>query len=198
MRLGSRWIDHDSGGSPAVGRIKEQCGKQQAEQIPTARVASSETYLDLLLRDILGLSIVSISSSCDSVRVIRLTRLLTITLLSPEGAAPFAPLSFAAPPREGFDVFWTPPTGAVAAGRPAARRWDRRRPPRWRVLERISSSVLSSLPDILLINSSIKCIDDGCVIRCREKKNRSVLANGSGCVEQQAGRRGIGEEVFDF
>lgn len=59
MRLGRRWIDHEPSGSPIVDRMKEQCGKQQAEQIPTARVASSETYLDLLLRDILGLSTVS-------------------------------------------------------------------------------------------------------------------------------------------
>lgn len=66
MRLDGRWVDHDSSASPAVGRIKEQCGKQQAEQIPTARVASSETYLDLLLRDILGLCTVSMFSSKDS------------------------------------------------------------------------------------------------------------------------------------
>lgn len=54
--------DHDPSGSRAVDRIKEQRGKQQAEQIPKARFASSETYLDLLLRDILGLGTVSISA----------------------------------------------------------------------------------------------------------------------------------------
>lgn len=54
--------DHDPRGSRAVDRIKEQRGKQQAEQIPMAKFASSETYLDLLLRDILGLGTVNISA----------------------------------------------------------------------------------------------------------------------------------------
>ncbi|MBE3042480.1 hypothetical protein IMZ48_07855 [Candidatus Bathyarchaeota archaeon] len=86
--------------------------------------------------------------------------MLTITLLSPEGAAPLAPAAFPAPPRAGLGVFLTPPTGAAAVGRLEERRWDRRGPPpRWRVPERSSSRDLSSLPDMLLMGSGIKWME---------------------------------------
>jgi len=77
-----------------------------------------------------------------------LTMLLTIILLSPTRPEPLAGVGFAAL-RAGLTFFLMPPAGAAgAAGRPPARRVERR-PAALRWVERISSKDWSSLPDMM-------------------------------------------------
>lgn len=84
-----------------------------------------------------------------------LTKLLTMTLLSPMAKKPLAGAGFEATPRVGLVGFWTPPTGAAGAGRPpVGRRCERRRPAELRWAETISSRGLSSLADMT------KCVND--------------------------------------
>lgn len=81
----------------------------------------------------------------------KLTKLLTMILLSPEGLGALADEGLAAAPRAGLVFFLTPPTGVAAAGR-AVLRADRRAPAGARLLvERISSRDWSSLPDMLML-----------------------------------------------
>lgn len=81
----------------------------------------------------------------------RLTRLLTMILLSPVTRAPLMGVALTAL-RTPFDVFWMPPAGAALTTLPDAVRRGLRRPPLTaarRCVERISSRDWSSLPDIM-------------------------------------------------
>lgn len=90
-------------GSRSFGNGSKRSDKGKFEQVRGARFASTETYLDLLLRDILGLCAQRLADCAGTCAGgFQHTRLLTITLLSPWGAADLPWGTLAAAPRAGF------------------------------------------------------------------------------------------------
>lgn len=128
---------------------KEYGEEEQVEQSPRASIATAETYLNLLLRNVLRLWLVSIYLLC---RIVGgHTRLLTMILLSLLAATALAGAGFTPAPRAGLVFFWIPPTGAAVLGRPVERRGALRRRALRRWAEVMSSRAWSSFPDIVMV-----------------------------------------------